>query len=419
MTRQFGPESPAEPGDWGQPPALGASEPPVFPPPAHRRRRTAALVLLLLVTGAVVGAGVTLAIRSFPSMPSVSSLLMRSPAARPTATSGATPSLAPLPSTPPQSSPGARSGAALDPATIAAHVDPAIVDITVTIAGQGQGEATGMILTSSGEVLTNNHVVQGATSISVQVSGTGPQYRATVIGVDPTDDVALVQVTGVSGLTPIPLGNSSSVAVGDQIVALGNALGRGGTPAVTPGVVTGLDQTITVSDPSSTNGETLTGMIQVRAAIQPGDSGGPMVDGSGQVVGMTTAASARARRTGRIGFGIPIDNAMTIARQIQSGGGPNILPGQRAILGIQVDSRATAAGGAVVVGVQPGSPAAGAGMTSGDVITRVDGTTVDSADALTNALQSHKPGDMVTVQWVTQSGQQHSARVALASGPPA
>jgi serine protease Do len=144
-----------------------------------------------------------------------------------------------------------------------------------------------------------------------------------------------------------------------------------------------------------------------------------MVDGSGQVVGMTTAASARARRTGRIGFGIPIDNAMTIARQIQSGGGPNILPGQRAILGIQVDSRATAAGGAVVVGVQPGSPAAGAGMTSGDVITRVDGTTVDSADALTNALKSHKPGDMVTVQWVSQSGQQHSARVALASGPPA
>jgi S1-C subfamily serine protease len=383
------------------------------------RGRNAALVLLLLVIGAVAGAGVTVALRSLPSMPAVSSLLNRSRAARPATPSSVTPSLAPLPSTPPLSSLGARSAAALDPATIAARVDPAIVDITVTIAGQGQGEATGMILTSSGEVLTNNHVVKGATSISVQVNGTGPQYRATVIGVDPTDDVALVQMTGVSGLPTIPLGTSLSVAVGDQIIALGNALGRGGTPAVTPGVVTGLDQSITVSDPSSNNAETLTGLIQVQAAIQPGDSGGPIVDGSGRVVGMTTAASARARRTGRIGFGIPIDNAMTIARQIQSGGGPNVLPGQRGILGIEVDSRARAAGGAVVVGVQPGSPAAGAGMIIGDVITRVDGKTVDSADALSSVLQGRKPGDVVTVQWDSQSGRQHSARVTLASGPPA
>jgi S1-C subfamily serine protease len=383
------------------------------------RGRNAALVLLLLVIGAVAGAGVTVALRSLPSMPTVSSLLNRSRAARPTTPSSVTPSLAPLPSTPPLSSLGAGSAAALDPATIAARVDPAIVDITVTIAGQGQGEATGMILTSSGEVLTNNHVVKGATSISVQVNGTGPQYRATVIGVDPTDDVALVQMTGVSGLPTIPLGTSLSVAVGDQIVALGNALGRGGTPAVTPGVVTGLDQSITVSDPGSNNAETLTGMIQVQAAIQPGDSGGPIVDGSGRVVGMTTAASARARRTGRIGFGIPIDNAITIARQIQSGGGPNVLPGQRGILGIEVDSRATAAGGAVVLGVQPGSPAAGAGMAIGDVITRVDGKTVDSADALSSVLQGRKPGDVVTVQWDSQSGQQHSARVTLATGPPA
>lgn len=395
-----------------QPPEPGAYEPPVpppAPPPGRRRYRTAAVVVLLLVAGAAVGAGATLATRRSSSTATTLSLPARS---------GATPSPVPLPTTPPQPGPGAGSSAALDPETIAARVDPAIVDITVTTANQGHGEATGMILTSSGEVLTNNHVVEGTTSISVQVNGTGPQYQATVIGVDPTDDVALLQMTGASRLPTIPLGNSSSVAVGDQIVALGNALGRGGPPAVTPGVVTNLDQTITVSDRG--NGEeTLTGMIQMRGVIQPGDSGGPMVDASGHVVAMTTAGSARARRAGGIGFGIPIDNAMSIARQIQSGGGPNILPGHRAILGIQVDSRATAAGGAVVVGVQSGSPAAGAGMASGDVITRVDGTVVGSTDALTKYLLGHKPGDVVTVRWVDRAGRQHSARVKLASGPPA
>jgi S1-C subfamily serine protease len=328
------------------------------------------------------------------------------------------PSLAPLPGAPAPSSPGTGSGAALDPATIASRVDPAIVDINVTIGGQGQGQATGMILTSSGEVLTNNHVVEGATSVSVQVNGSGPTYPATVMGVDPTADVALIQVTGVSGLPTISLGNSSSVAVGDQVVALGNALGRGGTPAVTPGMVTNLDQTITVSGNGGRD-ETLSGMMQVRAAIQPGDSGGPIVDSSGRVVAMTTAGSARARRSGGVGFAVPMDAAMTIARQIQSGGGPNILPGHRGILGIEVSGSAAAGGGATVVGMQPGSPAAGAGMTSGDVITGIDGSTVDSPDALTTYLQSHKPGDVVMVRWVDQAGRQHNARIKLASGPAA
>jgi S1-C subfamily serine protease len=366
-------------------------------------------MVLLLVIGAAVGAGVTLASRRSPSTSTALSLPTRT---------GTTPSLAPLPSAPPESSPGAGSGAPLDPATIASRIDPAIVDISVTIGGQGQGQATGMILTSSGEVLTNNHVVEGATSVSVQVNGTGPTYQATVIGVDPTDDVALIQMNGVSGLPTVPLGNSSSVAVGDQIVALGNALGRGGSPAVTPGVVTNLDQTITVAGRSGGD-ETLSGMMQVRAAIQPGDSGGPIVDSSGRVVAMTTAGSARARRSGGVGFGVPIDAAMSIARQIQSGGGPNILPGHRGILGIEVSGTPATGGGATVVGVQSGSPAAGAGMTSGSVITRVDGSPIVSSDGLTKYLQGHKPGDVVSVRWLDAAGRQHDARIKLASGPPA
>ncbi|HEY6379981.1 MAG TPA: trypsin-like peptidase domain-containing protein [Candidatus Dormibacteraeota bacterium] len=331
--------------------------------------------------------------------------------------SGVPGNLAPLPTVPPASS--NQGSASLDPTAIAARVDPALVDINVTLGGQGTAAGTGIILTSSGEVLTNNHVVEGATSIAVQVNGSGQQYQATVIGVDPTDDVALVQMTGASGLPTAPLGNSSSVAVGDQIVALGNALGSGGTPAPTTGVVTALDQTITASDAGGVNPETLTGMIEVRAAIQPGDSGGPMADSSGRVIAMTTAGSARVRRTGTIGFGIPINKALTIAQQIQSGSGPNVQAGQRGILGVQIDTAATGASGAVVAQVEAGSPAEGAGITGGDVITGIDSTSIGSADALRTALQGRRPGDTVTVHWTDQSGQQHSARVALVAGPPA
>jgi S1-C subfamily serine protease len=292
-----------------------------------------------------------------------------------------------------------------------------VVDINVTFNG-GSGAGTGIILTSTGEVLTNNHVVEGTNSISVQVDGNGPQYQATVIGVDPTDDVALIQMSGASGLATAPLGDSSSVAVGDPIVALGNALGRGGTPAVTPGVVTALDQTVTVADTGG-GGQTLRGLIEVRAGIQPGDSGGPLVDGSGHVIGMTTAGSARARRTGALGYAVPTSTALTIAQQIQSGGGPNILPGQRGIIGVTVDSRAAAVGGAHVLQVQAGSPAAAAGIVAGDVITAVDGSNIDSADALTKVLQGHKPGDSVNVAWQDRSGGEHTARMTLAPGPPA
>jgi S1-C subfamily serine protease len=389
---------------WGgspwYPPPWSAWPPP--PPPSRRPGRTIAAVAVIVAAGVVAGSvAVVLATRS----------------SSPSEISGVPGNLAPLPTVPPASS--GQGSASLDPTAIAARVDPAVVDINVTLGGQGAAAGTGIILTSSGEVLTNNHVVEGATGISVQVNGSGPQYQATVIGVDPTDDVALVQMTGASGLPTAPLGNSSSVAVGDQIVALGNALGSGGAPSPTPGVVTALDQTITASDAGGVNAETLTGMIEVRAGIQPGDSGGPMADSSGHVIAMTTAGSARVRRTGTIGFGIPINKALTIAQQIQSGSGPNVQAGQRGILGVQIDTTATGASGAVVAQVEPGSPAEGAGITGGDVITGIDATSIGSADALRTALQGRKPGDTVTVHWTDQSGQQHSARVALVAGPPA
>ena len=387
------------------------------PPPRRRRRRLVAVVVLVCLAMAVLaGVGASLTVRLLTARPGALSLQTQSPGSGRTGTTSGTPSPAPLPSVPPQS--GRGSGPPLDPATIASRVDPSVVDINVTFNG-GSGAGTGMILTPTGEVLTNNHIVEGATSISVQVDGAGPEHQATVIGVDPTDDVALVQMSGVSGLPTVPLGDPSSLAVGDPIVSLGNALGRGGTPAVTPGTVSALDRTITVSDSGGGNSQTLTGLIEVRAGIQPGDSGGPMVDGSGHVVGMTTAGSARVRRTGGIGYGIPTSKAMAIAQQIQSGSGPNILPGQRGIIGVTIDGRPSATGGAHVLQVQSGSPAAAAGIVPGDVITAVDGTSIDSASTLTKALQAHKPGDSVSVTWQARSGGSHTARMTLAPGPPA
>ncbi|MFY9614137.1 MAG: trypsin-like peptidase domain-containing protein [Candidatus Dormiibacterota bacterium] len=210
----------------------------------------------------------------------------------------------------------------LDAATVAAQVNPAVVDIYTTLAG-GSAAGTGMVISSSGEVLTNNHVVEGATTISVQVVGTGRTYSAAVVGTDKADDVAVIQLRGAASLKTITVGDSSKVSVGDAVLAIGNALGRGGVPLASPGVVAGLNQTITADDGSG-NAETLSSLIQVRALIQPGDSGGPLVDAGGNVIGMDTAAQiGRGRRQSTAsnnGYAIPISTAMAIARQIEAGG---------------------------------------------------------------------------------------------------
>ncbi|HET9050825.1 MAG TPA: trypsin-like peptidase domain-containing protein [Candidatus Dormibacteraeota bacterium] len=221
------------------------------------------------------------------------------------------------------SSGASADGSSLDTTAVATAVDPGIVDITSTLAsGHGVAMGTGMVVTSSGEVLTNNHVIEGASSISAQIDGSGPAYTVSVLGRDATHDVALLQIEGVSNLTTVTLGDSSSLAEGQAVAALGNAGGRGGTPAVSRGVVSMLDQTITASGTASGVTETLSGLIQVAAQIEPGDSGGPLVDSSGRVVGMTTAAATvgdRPSRTTNLAFAIPINAALAIVRQIESG----------------------------------------------------------------------------------------------------
>jgi S1-C subfamily serine protease len=257
------------------------------------------------------------------------------------------------------------SNTTLTTAQIAAKVDPGLVDVISTLGDQSAtAEGTGIVLTSTGEVLTNNHVIDGATSVKVVDIGNGKTYTATVVGYDKTKDVAVLKLQNASGLQTAPLGNSSSVAVGQNVTALGNAEGKGGTPAVATGQVTALNQSITASDEgSSTNSEQLTGMIQSNVPIQPGDSGGSLVSSSGQVIGMDTAASSASDSpssqadtpgssnggsgdsgTGSSGtttatqaFSIPINTAVTIAQEIVAGDASSTIHiGATGFLGIEV-----------------------------------------------------------------------------------
>lgn len=288
------------------------------------------------------------------------------------------------------------------------------------------GAGTGMVLTSDGEVLTNNHVVKGAWKIEVRVPGSS-SYTATVVGVDPAHDVALIQLQDASGLSTINPGDSSSVTVGQNVAGIGNALGRGGSPTVANGAVTGLNRSITANDPDGTS-ERLTGMIQTNAHIQPGDSGGALVNGDGEVIGMITAGSdtqTTSASQASVGFAIPISTALDVVDQIHAGGGGTVLMGERGYLGVGVraiDSDPTTAAqlgvqsGALVVGVEPNGPAADAGMTAPAVITGVDGRPVTSPNTLGPLLHAHVPGERAQITWVDRTGT-HSATVQLISGP--
>lgn len=287
-----------------------------------------------------------------------------------------------------------------------------VVDI-VTELGYQDAEAagTGMVLTADGEVLTNNHVVDGATSITVTVLSTGQSYTATVVGTDPTDDVAVLQLTDASGLATVDT-DEDAVAVGDAVTAVGNAGNETGTAAGT-GTVTALDQSITATDESGSNAEGLTGLIEIAADVEAGDSGGPLYDADGQVVGMDTAASS----TGGQAYAIPIATALSIAEQITGGvDDETVHQGYPAFLGISVLPGAGTAG-APVAGTVPGGPADAAGITAGDVITAVDGTTIVAADDVSSALTDHDPGDTVRVTWTDTSGQSQTATITLAAGP--
>src|SRR5215469_4264720 len=341
-------------------------------------------------------------------------------------------------SAPSGTAPGSGSGPS-NAASIASRVDPGLVDVNITVDnGQARGAGTGMVLTPDGEVLTNNHVVNGATSISVTDVGNGKTYRARVVGYNVSKDVAVLQLSGASNLQTVTIERSPKVSVGAEVVGVGNAGGRGGTPSYAGGTVTATGQSITASDDLSGTSERLTGMIETNANIEAGDSGGPLVNTSGRVIGMNTAGSQNSQFTSQqtgAAFAIPINVATGIATQILDGhsaGGVHV--GPTAFLGVQIGQSTSgppgsgfgsggtpaSGSGVPIAGVVSGGPAAKAGLAAGDVITSVDGHAVTSQSSLRRVMVNDlTPGQSVTVNYTAASGQHFSLNDVAATGPPA
>ncbi|MGH3612681.1 MAG: trypsin-like peptidase domain-containing protein [Pseudonocardia sp.] len=275
---------------------------------------------------------------------------------------------------------------------VAARVLPSVVQLRVETP-TGGGEGSGMVLSADGLMLTNNHVVEeaavgGTVTVMFQNGATAPVQ---VIGRDPTSDIAVLRAQNVSGLTPIELGNSDSVRVGQQVVAFGSPLGLGGT--VTTGIISAVDRAVTVGPESGVNASTVLNALQTDAAINPGNSGGPLVDMQGRVVGINSAIATRGGQGGSIGvgFSIPINQAHRVAEELERTGRAS-----RAVLGVNVNvgpQRQT--NGAVVGQVVPGGPAELAGLRVGQVISRVDDRIIVDGNELVAAIRDHPPGSQV------------------------
>ena len=308
------------------------------------------------------------------------------------------------------------AGHSLTTAQIATAVDPAVVDIDTNV-----GEGTGMIATSNGEIVTNNHVIEGASSIKVLIDN-GGTYTATAVGTDAAADVAVLQLEGVSSLPTVKFGNSSAVSIGSSVVAIGNAGGQGFPSTVTAGAVTALGRTIMASNDSGVT-ETLTGMIQMDALIEPGNSGGPLVDSSGDVIGMDTAAASADGAT-PIGFALPINRVLQIANDIyHDKGGQGIVIGAVAFLGVEGQTVSLQQGSASETGVgleyvDPGSPAYLAGIQEGDVIVAFDGHATPTLSELATLIHKMRPGDRAHVTFDNLIGGTQTVTVTLVAAPP-
>jgi S1-C subfamily serine protease len=366
--------------------------------------------------------------------------------------------------------------AAMNDEAVYRKVEPGVVDVTASLRYlQETAKGTGFVIdAAAGLVLTNNHVINGATSVTVTPVTSGRSYPARILGYDRAHDVALLQVRGAAslraaGLRAVRIGRSAQVRMGAQVLALGNEGGQGGSPTVAPGVISGLDRTIVASDQSSGLTETLHGMLQTSADIRPGDSGGPLADAAGRVIGISTAGGGG---TVYSGYAIPIDQVLPIARQIAAGRpGGQVQIGLPAFLGVLMPDSASASpprqagqdvrqagatgdgpgdrpgdrqgrgagggsggctdgdtaaapasvapawSGALVDGVLCGTPAATAGLSAGDVITALGGQPVTSPRALTALVRHYRPGSRAALAWVAPDGRLHTTVVRLIAGP--
>jgi S1-C subfamily serine protease len=361
------------------------------------------------------------------------------------------------------------SSAPLNRRAVEKKVKPGLVDITSTLKYNSEtAEGTGMIISSTGLVLTNNHVIDGATLVRATLVDPGANaaqsYPAQVVGYDATDDVALLQLQGASGLPTESFGNSSQISLGTPVLALGNADGQGGARAAA-GIINALNRSIQASDQGSNSTENLNHMLQTNAQIQQGDSGGALANNAGQVIGMITAANSSTssqfgQAGGTLGFAIPINTALTIAKQIASGhASSTVYIGLPGFLGVEVaqssstnpqqqaaDEAQTGSGGrapaasgsgcqstnqqsgipariapvssgALILGILCYTAASSQGLVPGDVITSVEGQAITTPNSLTSITALYHPGNIVSVSWVSISGVRHTSSMVLGSGP--
>jgi putative serine protease PepD len=371
------------------PPAPGVNAVPPAPSPRHAKRRAALLVALVGVvawvaglTGALAGSQLSDWLDSPPRSASDEPINVADP-------SGVVETR-------------------LDVGKVIDHIAPSVVTISADMDG-GQSVGTGVIVSSDGEILTNGHVVNGATQIRVRLAGETEPREARLLAVDPGNDLALLRMSG-DGFDAAVFADPDSVRLGDEVVAIGFALGLDGDPSVTLGIVSALDRTI------GAEGAFLDGLIQTDAAISSGNSGGPLVNARGEVVGINTAVARDTATSAatNIGFAISVKEALPVIEELraQSGGAPRA----EGYLGVELDDRRDGGQGAVVTSVQAGTPAADAGMEAGDLVVAADGAAIDGATGLVAAIRDLQPGDSTTIT-VMRNGERIDLTVTLTERP--
>ena len=414
MTEQPDPTAPlpAVPDGAGHDDVTGAGQPGEDSPPVSgRQRRRMRVLVASVITGGLVAGGASYAVVASRG------------AAQDVAGSGGT--------SYGQDGPGSGHGSPgqglspyggsltdSDAGPATAQQQTGVVDIYTRLANGSEAAGTGMILSSNGEILTNNHVIEDSTAIQVVVVATGQTYapsQVRVVGTDAGDDIAVLQLQGASGLSTVTTDTSGDVTVGDEVTGVGNAGGDGGDPSAATGTVVALERAITVGSESDGGRERLDGLIEVNADIISGDSGGPLYNADTQVIGIDTAASSGSADVR--GYAIPIEDALTIVDDIEAGNAVDgIQLGYPAYLGVAIDDVAGVPG-VVIQGVQTGSAADDLGLTAGDTITSFGGQYVGTPQRLSRLVTAHQVGDQVPLTWTDTTGQTHHSVATLGEGP--